>query len=111
MKRSDSAAILASLDTTRVSGENCFILSVVIDVYGVKSTGQFVNTLLEVIHCRGAMDKLITDGAAAEISKRVIDVLRNLIINSWHSEAHFQHQNFAERRWQDLKGLTTSLHG
>jgi hypothetical protein len=45
--------------------------SLVLDVYGVKSTGQFVNTLLEVIRRRGAMDKLITDGAAAEISQRV----------------------------------------
>jgi hypothetical protein len=65
-------------------------------------------TLLEVIRWRGAMDKLITDGAAAEISQRVMDVLHHLMIDNWQSEAHFQHQNFTERHWQDLKRLLTT---
>ncbi len=31
------------------------------DVYGMKSTSQFVHTLQDVIHKRGAMDKLLSD--------------------------------------------------
>jgi hypothetical protein len=83
--------------------------SLVIDVYGVKSSAQFVNTLLDVIRRRGAMDKLISDNAASEASKRVLDVLCHLMIEQWQSEAHMPHQNFAERHWQDLKRLTTWL--
>ena len=51
------------------------------------------------------MDKLISDSAAVEISTRVLDVLRHLTIDSWQSEPYFQHQNFAERRWRDIKRL------
>ena len=28
------------------------------------------------------------------------------MIDSWQSEPYFQHQNFAERRWRDIKRLT-----
>ena len=43
------------------------------------------------------MDKLISDSARVETSKRVKDILRALIIDDWQSEANYQHQNFAER--------------
>jgi len=49
------------------------------------------------------MDKLISDGAQAELSDRAKDVLRALCIDDWHSEAHYQHQNFAEHRWRHIK--------
>jgi hypothetical protein len=57
------------------------------------------------------MNKLISDShsACVEISKRIIDVLRYYNIDSWQSEPYFQHQNFAERRWQDVKPLTWLL--
>ena len=77
--------------------------SLVSDVYGMRSEKEFVNTLLDNITKRGAMDKLITDSAQVEQSKRVQDILRSLIINHWKSEPHYQHQNFAERRWQNFK--------
>jgi Reverse transcriptase (RNA-dependent DNA polymerase) len=83
--------------------------SLVVDIYGMKSDKQFVNALLEVIRKRGAMDKLISDSAAVEISSRVLDVLRHLMIDSWQSEPYFQHQNFAERRWRDIKRLSNWL--
>ena len=72
----------------------------------MKSDKQFVNSLLEVIRKRGAMDKLISDSAAVEVSARVLDILWYLMIDSWQSEPYFQHQNFAERRWRDIKRLT-----
>ena len=77
--------------------------SLVIDVFGMRSSKQFVNTLEDVIRKRGAMDKLITDSARTEISERVLDIIRSLLIKTWQSEPHYQHQNFAEHRWQHLK--------
>jgi hypothetical protein len=85
--------------------------SLVVDVYGMKTSAQFVNTLLDNIRQRGAMDRLISDGAALEISQRVLDVLRHLMIGSWQSEPYFQQQNFAERRWRDIKRLTNWIMG
>jgi hypothetical protein len=80
--------------------------SLIINIYGMKNENQFVNSLLEVIRKQGAMNKLISDSARVEISKRIIDVLRYYNIDSWQSEPYFQHQNFAERQWQDVKRLT-----
>ena len=75
----------------------------VIDVYGMATSAEFVNTLEDVIRKRGAMDKLISDSARVEISRRVQDILRALFIDSWQSEAYFQWQNFAEHGWKFLK--------
>ena len=62
-----------------------------------------MNTLEDNIRLRGAIDKLISDGAQAELSDHAKDILRNLCIDKWHSEAHYQHQNFAEHRWCHIK--------
>ena len=77
--------------------------SLIIDVYGMSTEKQFVNTLEDVIRKRGAMDKLITDSAKVEMSRRVLDILRALCIDGWQSEANYQHQNFAEHRWKHIK--------
>jgi hypothetical protein len=64
-------------DTPAVdSGVTCAQLfvgreSLVADVYGLKTEKAFVNTLEENICKRGAMDKLISDCAKAEMSERV----------------------------------------
>ena len=81
----------------------CGRKSLVIDIYGMKSNAEFVNTLEDVIRKRGAMDKLISDSARVEISARVKEILRALIIESWQSEGWYQHQNFAEHRYQHFK--------
>ena len=52
------------------------------------------------------MDKLISDSARVEVSERVQNILRNLIIDDWQSEPHFQWQNFVELRWKHLKKCT-----
>ena len=49
--------------------------SLVTDAYPVKTDKQFVNTLEDNIRQHGAMDKLLSDGAKAEISNRVKDIL------------------------------------
>jgi hypothetical protein len=76
--------------------------SLVIDIYGMKNENQFVNSLLEVIRKRGAMNKMISDSARVEISKRIIDVLRYYNIDSWQSEPYFQHQNFADGKTSNV---------
>ncbi|CAB9531892.1 hypothetical protein SEMRO_4203_G353371.1 [Seminavis robusta] len=56
--------------------------SLVVDVFGMSTSSQFVNTLEDVIRIRGAMDALISDSAALEISDRVKELLRALCIDS-----------------------------
>ncbi len=77
--------------------------SLVIDIFGMNNQAQFVNTLEDEIRKRGAMDKLISDGATTEISRRVQDILRALMIKAWQSERDKQKQNFGEQRWCKLK--------
>ena len=77
--------------------------SLVIDIYGMSSKAQFVNTLLDIIRDRGAPSLLISDGDQVQISQRVIDVCRALHIKNWQSEAQYQYQNAAERRWKHCK--------
>ena len=81
----------------------------VCDVFGLRNKRDFINTLNDVIRKRGAMDKLVSDRAQVEISDKVRDVLRHLCIKGWQSEPHYQHQNAAERRYQDVKRNTNSV--
>ena len=81
----------------------------VCDVFGLRTDGDFINTLNDVIRKRGAMDKLISDRAQVEVSHKVKDVLRHLCIKGWQSEPHYQHQNAAERKYQDIKRYTNSV--
>jgi len=83
--------------------------SLVTDVFGIKTEKQFVNTLLDEIRKRGAMDKLISDRAQVEVSKRALEILRSYCIDSWQSEPHYQHQNHAERRYAVIKPLVNLL--
>ena len=55
------------------------------------------------------MDKLISDRAQLEISKRCLDILRAYCIDDWQSEPHYQHQNYAERRYATIKPLVNLL--
>ena len=79
------------------------------DVYGMKSKKEFVNTLEDNIRYRGAMDKLVSDMAQEEISKKVKDILRNYRIKDWQSEPYHQHQNFAERKYQMIKSYVNTI--
>jgi hypothetical protein len=62
----------------------------VADIMGMHNEAQFINTLEDVIHKRGAMDKLISNSAQVEISKWVKDVLRAMIIDNWQSKPNYQ---------------------
>jgi hypothetical protein len=78
-------------------------------VYPIKSDKQFVNTLLDNITQCGAPTRLISNRAQVEISERVKQVLRPLHISTWQSEPHQQHQNPAERQYQNIKRLCNTI--
>ena len=83
--------------------------SLVADVYPMKSCKQFVNTLEDNIRRRGAMDKLLSDSAKTEISKKGMDILRPYHISNWHSEPYHQNQNPAEWRYRTIKSWTNTV--
>ena len=83
--------------------------SLVAYVYPIKSGKQFVNTLEDNIRTRGAMDKLLSDSAKTEISKKVMDILRAYHISNWHSEPHHQNQNPAEGQYRTIKSWTNTV--
>ena len=103
--------IYAQVPAIGTNGQTCAQFFVgrksrVIDIYGMGTDAEFVNTLEDVIRKRGAMDKLISDSAAALISERVKDILRALIIDNWQSEPRYQHQNWAELVYKHHKHST-----
>ncbi len=83
--------------------------TLVTDAYGMKSDKEFVNTLEDNIRQRGAMDLLISDRAQADVSNKVADILRAYRIRDWQSEPHHQHQNYAERRIQEVKKYVNTI--
>jgi hypothetical protein len=101
-------SIYADVPAVDTPGHTCAQIfvgrsSLLADCYGMVSTSEFVNTLLDNIRERGAMDKLISDHANYQTSARVKDILRALLIGHWKSEPYYQHQNFAEHRWGHIK--------
>lgn len=94
---STAAVIFVGLDTQ------------VTDIYGIKRDKQFINTLEDNIRQRGAPTKLISDRAQVEISNKVLDILRALVIGDWQSEPHQQQQNPAERRYQTIKNTANRI--
>ena len=78
-------------------------LYLVSDIFGIKTEKKFVDTLEDIIREQGAMDSSISDSTQVEISNKVRDLSRGHSVDDWQSEAHFQHQNFAERGHQDVK--------
>jgi hypothetical protein len=85
------------------------LTSTVCDVYPLKTEKAFVNTLQDVMQRHGAPSKLVSNRAQVEISSRVKDILRSLIIGDWQSEPHQQHQNPAEQKYQDIKGMANTI--
>ena len=75
----------------------------------MKSGKQFVNTLEDNIRRRGAMDKLLSDSAKTETSKKVMDILRAYHISNWHSEPYHQNQKPAEWQYRTIKSLTNTV--
>ena len=83
--------------------------TLVCDAYGIKSQKQFINTLYDSIKTRGALDTIITDGGKYEISKKVADLLRSLLMKQYESEPYHQHQNKAEQYYGVVKRYINTL--
>ena len=78
--------------------------SLVIGIHGMHKKSQYPDVLMDEIRTRGAMKQIISDSAREETtSARVKEILRTLVIDDWQSEPNYQHQNFAEHRWQHIK--------
>ena len=73
------------------------------------SDKDFKSTLEDEIRKYGAMDKLVSDNAKAQISDKVKEVLRTFAIDDWQSEPYKGNQNFAERGWRDTKRKVNAL--
>ena len=73
------------------------------------SDKRFPNALMDQIRNYGAMNRIISDNAKAEISARVKELLRTLVIKDWQSEPYNKNQNFSERGWRDTKTRTNNL--
>jgi hypothetical protein len=86
-------------------GRNTYVT----DVYGCKSDAEFAGLLEENIRERGAMDSLISDGAKAQISTKVVDILRMYRCGNYMSEPEHQQQNFAENRIRTLKDTSNRI--
>ena len=83
--------------------------SYVADAYSMMSPGEFAHTLSDIIRKRGAMDVLSSDNGRHEISNRVKEILRALVIDDWQSEAYNPNQQFFERWWGVIKRLVKAM--
>ena len=81
----------------------------VCDAYGIKTQKQFINTQADNVSTRGAMDTLISDRGSDQISKKVTDFLRSLLIAGYQSEPYHQHQNKAEQQHGTAKHWTNTV--
>jgi len=70
---------------------------------------NFPRVLMDEIRRLGAMNRIISDNAKAQISDRVKDILQTFAIKQHNSEARKGDHNFAERGWQDSKRMTNNL--
>jgi hypothetical protein len=61
------------------------------------------------IRRRGAPNRIVSDRAQVEISKRVQQILRAYVIGDWQSEANQQHQNLSERKYQTVKHMANTI--
>ena len=80
-----------------------------IRIFPMKSEEQVAETLEELIRKVGAPKGLKSDNAKSEMSRKVKDIQRMYCIDDMQSEPGYQHQNYAERRIQDLKRMMNNV--
>ena len=73
------------------------------------TTADYLRTIQNFVWEYGAPDAIICNHDNYHSSGRVLDYLRMLWIRLWVSEAHYQHHNALERRYQTLKRMTNCL--
>jgi hypothetical protein len=77
-------------------------------VFPMQLESQMAETLEDYIRQVGAPNVLFSDNAKAQIGAKVRNILRHCTIDEQQSEPHDQHQNYAERRIQEVFHLTTN---
>jgi hypothetical protein len=83
--------------------------SLVSDAYGLKTDKEFINTVEDNIQEWGAMSKLISNCAKAEMSERVKQILHALVISAWYSEPYHENQTFAKNWYATNKASTNCV--
>jgi len=79
------------------------------EIYGMKTENQMPQTLQDFIRQWGAPSGLMSDSAKLETSKQIKDILRMYAIKDMQSEPNHQHQNYAERRIQEVKATSMTI--
>jgi hypothetical protein len=100
------------VDTNTVFSDTLAVdssVTLVADVYGLKTYKGFVNTLEDNIRERGAMDNVISDCAKAEMIDHFKHILCALCISAWHSEPYHERQNFAENQYATINATTNRV--
>jgi hypothetical protein len=77
--------------------------------YPMREEGQMPQTLEDLIRDHGAPLGLFSDNSKVQKSTAVKQIQRMYCIKDAQCEPEHQHQNFAERRIQDVKRLTNSI--
>ena len=85
------------------------IKSLVTDLFPLKSKSDMVGAFEDLIRRRGAPNALGSDNAKEQTAKAVDELLRMYHIGDFQCEPHYQHQNDAERRIQDIKKLSDGI--
>ena len=75
----------------------------------MKTESQMPETLQDYIRLYGAPTGLFSDNATSETSKAIKDILRHYAIKDMQSEAYHPHQNYAERRIQEVKATSNII--
>ena len=87
----------------------CGVKSLLTDVFEMKTESAIVGTFEDLIRRRGAPNSLRSDNAKAQTCKAVAEVLRMYAIADYQCEPHYQHQNPAERRIQQVQKVMDML--
>jgi hypothetical protein len=87
----------------------CGCTSLLTAVYSMSSETQMSGALEDFIRHHGAPNGLFSDNAKAQTGKAVQEILRMYAIKDFQCEPHHQHQNFAERRIQEVKKISNLI--
>ena len=87
----------------------CGCTSLLTAVYSMSSETQISGALEDFIRHHGAPNALFSDNAKAQTGKAVQEILRMYAIKDFQCEPHHQHQNFAERRIQEVKKISNLI--
>ena len=75
----------------------------------MRTESQMPETLQDFIRQYGAPIGLFSDSAKVETGKVIKDILRHYAIKGMQSETNHQHQNYAERRIQEVKSTSNII--